>query len=284
MQLINSSNITITNSEIGPCAGNAVSISGGHQISVFDSYIHPKTQSPGCCDHNDGILAVGTSKFLIQGNVIAYGETNIEVRGSSTVTVNGNFLLNPRDEQGGIGPRGSNFQCWGQDRTGPGCTDVVVENNYALSSLDTAQCLYPEATEDSINFGHTNGMIARNSYITGGHSAAVCGLIADLGADNAQFLSNTLIDTGQCGIGIADRTNQLVDSNRVINRNPVDGSGNQAIYVWQGYGAAGNCGPVTVSNNIAIQLKPGGIVSGFWKGAGCDPPHLKQQCFWSASQ
>ena len=279
VQLINSSNITISNSDIGPCAGNAISISGGDQISVFDSYIHPETQSAACCDHNNGILAVGTSNLSIQGNVIAYGETNIEVRGSNTVAVTGNFLLNPRDEQGGIGPRGSNFQCWSQARTGPSCTNVTVENNYALSSLDTAKYLYPEATADSINFGHTNGMIARNNYITGGHSGFGCGLIADLGANDAQFLSNTLIDTGQCGIGIADGTNQLVDGNRVINRNPVDGSGNQAIYVWQGYGTDGVCGPVTVSNNIAIQFKPGGIVAGFWKGAGCDPLTLTGNVF-----
>ena len=279
VQLIGSSNITIRNSDIGPCAGNAVNISGGDQISVFDSYIHPETQSPACCDHNNGILAVATSNLVIQGNVIAYGETNIEVRAGNTVMVTGNFLLNPRDEQGGIGPRGSNFQCWSQARTGPSCTNVTVENNYALSSLDTAQYLYPEATEDSINFGHTEGMIARNNYITGGHSTSGCGLIADLGANDAQFLSNILIDTGQCGIGIADGTNQLVDSNQVINRNPVDGGGNQAIYVWQGYGTDGLCGPVTVSNNIAVQIKPGGVVAGFWKGVGCDPLTLTNNIF-----
>ena len=254
-------------------------ISDGDQIRIFDSYIHPETLSAGCCDHNDGILAVGASNLWIQGNVVAYGESNIEVEGGSAVIVTGNFLLNPRDEQGGTGPRGGNFQCWSQTPTSAGCTNVTVENNYALSSMDTAKYLYSENTQDSINFGHTDGIVARNNYITGGHSGFGCGLIADLGANSAQFLNNVLVDTGQCGIGIADGTNQLVDGNLVINRTPVAGSGNQAIYVWQGYGAAGACGPVMVSNNVAVQLKPDGIVSGFWKGAGCDPLTLSGNVF-----
>jgi Right handed beta helix region len=57
--ITNSRNITIQDSEIGPCRGNAVKISGGDTISIFDSYIHPETlNTSGCCDHNDGILSV----------------------------------------------------------------------------------------------------------------------------------------------------------------------------------------------------------------------------------
>jgi hypothetical protein len=276
VQIINSSNITIQNSEIGPCAGNGVKISGGDGISIFDTYIHPETLSPGCCDNNDGIFAVGTSNLLIQGNVIAYGESNIEVQGGSTVTVIGNFLLNPRGPETA---RGNNFQCWSQSSTSPGCSNVTVQNNYALSSLDTTRYLYPEATEDSISFGFTDGAIAQNNYITGGHGAFGCGLIADKGANSAQFLGNRLVDAGQCGIGIADGTNQLVDGNKVINRNPVAGSGNQGIYVWQFYGSNGICGPATVSNNISVEYKPDGSLSGFWKGPGCDPLTLTNNVF-----
>jgi len=47
---------------------------------------------------------------------------------------------------------------------------VTVQNNYALSSLDTTKYLFPENQEDSINFGFTNGIIASGNYVTGGHS------------------------------------------------------------------------------------------------------------------
>ena len=283
LQIINSTNITVQNSEIGPCAGNAVKISEGDGINIFDSYIHPETLSPGCCDHNDGIFAVGTSNLLIQGNVIAYGESNINVFAGSTVTVTGNLLLNPRGPESA---RGNNFHCWSQTPTGTGCSNVTVNNNYALCSTDTTTYLYPDGCEDDIGFGYTTGIIAQGNFITGGQSAAGCGLIADKRANSAQFLNNKLLDTGQCGIGIADGTNQLVDSNKVLNRNPVPGSGNQGIYVWQSYLANGNCSNVTVSNNISVEYKPNGNQSGFWNGPApynCAPLTLTNNIFGQAA-
>lgn len=269
VRLVKSVNITIRNSEIGPCGGNGVAITGGDGIRIVDSYIHPETLSPGCCDHNDGILALETSHLLIQGNVIAYSETNIEVFGSNSVTILGNFLLNPR----GPFPRGQNVQCWSHAARGttPWCRNVTIENNYLVSSVDTSKYLYPEGTEDSINFGYTNHAVAQNNYITGGHSKSGCGLIADSTVIDAQFRNNKLLDTGQCGIGIADGTNAVVDGNKVLNRTPISGGGNQGIYVWQVHKENGHCGPVSVSNNIALAYKPDGTKSGFWKGQGCDP-------------
>ena len=77
VRIVNSKNITIQDSEIGPCTGNGVSITGGDGINIFDTYIHPETLNSGCCDHNDGVLAVEPTNLQIQGNVIAYGESNI---------------------------------------------------------------------------------------------------------------------------------------------------------------------------------------------------------------
>jgi hypothetical protein len=273
IRITNSTNITIENSEIGPCAGNAVNISGGSGISVFDSYIHPETLSHGCCDHNDGVLAAGTSDLKIQGNVIAYSESNIEVQTGDTVTVVGNLLLNPR------GPeiaRGNNFQCWNN------CTNIVVENNYALSKR-TSNYKYPEATQDSISFGMTDHAVVRNNFISGGHSATGCGLIADYRANNTEFEDNVLVNTGQCGIGIADGKNHIVSGNVIRNSNPVAGAGNQGLYVWQSYGADGECRLVTVSDNVAFELKPDGTVSGYWKGPGCNPTTLSGNTFGKAA-
>jgi Abnormal spindle-like microcephaly-assoc'd, ASPM-SPD-2-Hydin/Right handed beta helix region len=269
VQIINSTNITIQNSEIGPCSGgtsaNAIRINGGNGINIYDSYIHPETlNARGCCDYDDGIFAYGgVQNLLIQGNVIAYGESNIEVQGGAAVNIVGNFLLNPR----GPFPRGQNFQCWEAGGGGAPCSTVTVNNNYTLSSTDTTKYLYPENQEDSINFGFTNGAIAQSNFITGGHSASGCGLIADESANSMQFKSNLLLNTGQCGIGIADGTNQLVDSNEVYNTTPVTGAGNTAIYAWSQYTPA--CGPTTISNNIADEIRADGTHSGYWDGSGC---------------
>jgi Abnormal spindle-like microcephaly-assoc'd, ASPM-SPD-2-Hydin/Right handed beta helix region len=266
VQITNSTNITIQNSEIGPCTGNGVNISGGNGVQIYDSYIHTETQSPSCCDNNDGIFGHdGTQNLTIQGNVIAYGESNIEIQDSSNLTVTGNFLLNPRNDASNAS-RGQNFQCW-QGGLGTGCSSVSLQNNYALSSTNTTLYLYPEQQEDSINFGYTNGAVVQNNYVTGGHSSSGCGLISDSTANGIQFLSNLVLNTGQCGIGIADGTNQLVDSNKVYNTTPVSGGGNTAIYTWKQY--ANPCGPTTISNNIADEVKPDGSHSGFWDGGGC---------------
>src|SRR5882724_5481806 len=98
-------NITIQNAEIGPCGGGGIEISKSSGINIFDSYIHTETLSQGCCDNNDGIYAHNGSKdILVQGNVIAYGESNVEALGVARIRVVVNFLVNPR----GPKPRGQN--------------------------------------------------------------------------------------------------------------------------------------------------------------------------------
>ena len=266
-------NITLHNVEIGPCSGRGIDISKGSGISIFDSYIHPETPSKGCCDNNDGIFAHNdSSDILIQGNVIAYGESNVEGLGVARISVVGNFLLNPR----GPKPRGQNFQCYN------GCSEVTVANNYALSSTDTGKYLYPENQEDSINFGMSDNIAARDNFITGGHSRSGCGIIADDRAKRVQFAGNRILNTGQCGIAIADGTDQQVTGNKIYNTNPVEGGGNTALQVWKQYKPP--CGPVTVSGNIADALKPEGSHSGYWNGGGCDPVTLSGNTFDEAAQ
>jgi len=256
--IINSSNITIEASEIGPCKGNGIKIRGGSGINVVDNYIHPETQSPGCCDHNDGIFAYNAPhNLLIQGNVIAYGESNIEVAGGSSVNVIGNFLLNPR----GPNPRGQQFQCWSN------CSTINVQNNYLLSSRDTVKFLHADATEDSVNFGYSQSFTVQQNFITGGRSLTGCGIIADSYANAGQILKNRLYDTGACGIGLTNGTH-TVSGNSVYNRLPVKGGGNTAIYVAH-YGASGTCGPMTITDNVADSLQIAGSHSGWWYPGGC---------------
>ena len=191
------------------------------KVSITDNYVHPEFTATGCCDTGDGILIEsGSSGVLVQGNVVVYGESNIEVptTGHPEIHVVGNFLLN----RPAPFPRGQQVQAWH-------VSDVWVENNYGLSST-SGTYEYPENQEDAFNFGYTSGtIVAQNNYITGGHSASGCGLIADEAANGCQFLGNSLLNTGQCGIGIASGTSSVVDSNRVLNTTPVRGAGNTSI-------------------------------------------------------
>jgi hypothetical protein len=271
VQVTDSTDITIEASQIGPCGGNGINVNGGGSVRILDSYIHPETQSPGCCDHNDGVLLQNTREATVRGNVIAYGESNVEAPEATTgITVAGNFLLNPR----GPFPRGQNVQTWNT-------ANVVVSDNYTLSSTDTKRYLYPDAQEDSINFGEGTTFLASDNFVTGGHSKSGCGIIADDGANAVRFSANRLVDSGQCGIGIASGTNQVVEGNKIINRTPVRGAGNTALYVWSQYQGVA-CGPVTVAHDIATEIRADGSQSGYWDGGGCDPVTLSHDT-WNAA-
>src|SRR5262249_20744630 len=157
------------------CAGVGIHVKDSDQITVADSYVHPESVAKSCCDTADGIFVEGTTNMLVQGNVIAFGEANIEATGVTHFQVLGNFLLNPHN----AGSRGQNVQVWGMSG------DVTVEQNYALSS-DDPKYGHPYVQEDSINFGFTDGIVAKGNYIQGGKSPSGCGLIADEAANSAQ--------------------------------------------------------------------------------------------------
>jgi Right handed beta helix region len=262
VQVVDSSDITLEASQIGPCGGNGINVSGGSAIRIYDSFIHPETKSSGCCDHNDGILVQNAAQVTVRGNVIAYGESNVEApQGASQLSVVGNFLLNPR----GPFPRGQNVQAWN-------ATGVEVLDNYTLSSR-SKKYAYPDDQEDSINFGMGSGFAAADNYVTGGQSPSGCGIIADDGANTARFSGNRLVDTGACGIGVASGTGQVVVRNEIINRTPVPGGGNTALYVWSQYNGV-PCGPVRVAGNVATEVRKDGTQSGYWDGGGCAPVTL----------
>jgi hypothetical protein len=262
--------VTVEGCEVGPCQGVGIHVMDSDQITVADSYVHPESVAKSCCDTADGIFVERTTNMLVQGNVVAFGEANIEATAVTHFHVLGNFLLNPHNAQS----RGQNVQVWGMS------SDVTVESNYALSS-DDPQYGHPYVQEDSINFGFTDGIVAKGNYVQGGKSPSGCGLIADEAANGAQFLGNVLVDTGQCGIGISSGKNQVVDGNKILNSTPIAGAGNTGLYVWSQY--PDPCGPVTVTNNVSSELKPDMTTeSGYWNGGGCDPVTLGNDV-WDAA-
>eukprot|EP01121_Diplochlamys_sp_Union-15-3_P011901 TRINITY_DN3495_c0_g1_i1.p1 TRINITY_DN3495_c0_g1~~TRINITY_DN3495_c0_g1_i1.p1 ORF type:complete len:217 (-),score=23.29 TRINITY_DN3495_c0_g1_i1:727-1377(-) len=91
----NSNHITVSASNIGTCGGRGIYLSDSTSVSIHDSYVHPQHKVSGCCDTGDSIYVSGCTVVDILGNVLAYGESNIELSDSTNVTINGNFMLNP---------------------------------------------------------------------------------------------------------------------------------------------------------------------------------------------
>jgi hypothetical protein len=119
VMLTNSSNITIHNSEVGPCGAQAITTNGGNNIRVLDSYLHAET--PGIVgrsgnqatfDTGDNIYCNNTTNLLIQGNVIGWGEANVFLRGCGVRRIQGKLLLQS-DCLDQICAAGDNaFRCW----------------------------------------------------------------------------------------------------------------------------------------------------------------------------
>jgi hypothetical protein len=277
--------VTFEDSDIGPCAGRGIYINSGSSNNIYDSYIHVDGASTGCCDTRDGVFLNGSSYNTIQGNVIAFSESNVEDFGNDN-TITGNFMLNPQ----GIFPRGQQIQ------TGNSATNTVISNNLLVSTSDstlgpalgtdsTAPVPYSQGTtssppEDSINIYQSSNTLVDNNYVTGGldaitpgsggcQSPSGCGILgADYQTNSSTITGNIVVDTGQCGIGMGNGTDHVVTNNKVINLNPNSG-GNTAIYIWNQYAPA--CGPVLLNGNVATEIQSSGYASGFWNGGGCAP-------------
>ena len=290
VDLNGASNVTIEHSDIGPCAGRGIYINQGSGNKIYDSYIHVDNVALRCCDTHDGIFVSRSNYDTIQGNVIAYGETNVQTFSASHIVLRGNFLLNPQ----GPFPRGEQIQ------TGVGSNVVITDNllistpeatvGAALGSASAAPIRYGQdetsnRPSDNLSIYTTQNADVENNYITGGLNAAGpnaggvqdptgCGLIADgsttLGPNNVTMKNNILVNTGECAIGIATGRNQTIVGNKAINRNPRLGgsAGNTAIYVWNQYSPTA-CGPVLLRGNIGTLIRSDGYASGYWNGGGC---------------
>jgi hypothetical protein len=265
------SNITISNSNIGPCGqnnsdadSNGIEINGGTGNKIYDSYIHVEnralTNSFSPTASHAGIQGNGTANLTVQGNVVCYGSANVRAFNNGTPStgwvVNGNYLCNPRGYDGS----GNNFQA--VDSYG-----MTVSNNYAFSCVlggSGTQIMCPTAPtylftqnqEDSINFFYhsqppSNAGTISNNYVVGGESGSGDGIIADQFTKGEDVENNIVVNTGQVGIGFDDGVNNTMNANKVWMSNPVT-MNNTAIAVHEDY--AGPCSGDIVTNNIARQV------------------------------
>ncbi|HEY8698313.1 MAG TPA: right-handed parallel beta-helix repeat-containing protein [Rhizomicrobium sp.] len=253
--IADSKNVTIERSEIGPCHGRGIFVNGSAGVFVYDNYIHVEDLTPGCppCDVRDNIFTLKSSNVVIQGNVAAYGESNIELYiGTHDATVTGNFLLNPRTDH----LRGVQFQAGY-------ASNVKVDDNYSLSSADTSKYLYPGQQRDAFNFFQTHDFVARHNYVVGGQFRSGCGITVDKGSSRGRVIENTMVNSGQCGIVVAGGSGHTVQGNKILNLLPVaESPGNVGIIVGSfsdlPCGATGANDRIRISDNIVYQRRPEG--------------------------
>jgi nitrous oxidase accessory protein NosD len=270
-----SSNITVRNSVIGPCAGRGIWVDGGSEISIIGNQIQTQYKPAECCDTGNGVYARLTSAITIDSNDIAYSESNVQLNGVTNAVVSNNTLANPL----GPFPRGQQIQIAGSFGV-PDSQDVLIEGNRLIASQGL-EYNFKENQEDAINVYHAHNVTVRENDVQGGRSPSGCGILVDDSSNEAKILNNRVYNTAQCGIGIANGLNHVVDGNRVLLTEEVPEAGNTAIYTWSQYPAP--CGGVAVTNNVATFLRADGVHSGFYDGGGCEPVTLNNNTFDEAA-
>jgi hypothetical protein len=258
--------VVIHDVELGPCGGPGVRISGRRatRIRVTNSVIHTERSGRAGLDTGAGVyVGDGASTVLVQGNVIERSETNVFAIRARGVRVIGNYLRNPL----GPFPRGTQVQFgW--------VTGGEVSDNFGEVVPERATA-GEHQLEDHINMYASRDIRIEGNYLRGGRSRSGCGItLGDGGRDgsgaNWTARRNTLVRTGNCGIGIGGGTNAVVDGNRVLDPSLPGGQGNVGIYIWDVYGVGG-CAGHTVTNNVVSNRRPEGVYADIYDARTCGP-------------
>jgi Right handed beta helix region len=253
--VVTADNVTIKNSNIGPCNGRGVYLKGVRNFNLLSSTVD-NNKAGTCCERYTTVLVSSSQNVLLQGNVLKRGESIVEVVGStsSNVTISGNQAYDPR----GPFPRGQFVQV--QNNAGP----ITISNNtYSCRASNGCE------QEDAINLYNAHDVtVEGNSVDSGGAIGrdSGCGIITE-SVQSVTIRNNTLRNQyhgsrGGCGIGISGGQNILVEGN------DVSGYGNIAYYV-AAFGSSG-CNNITVRNNSAGK-RPDGTTNAFWTSSSCGP-------------
>ncbi len=239
----NSTSVTIRDSRIGPCDGDAISLSSSAAITVENVAVEDATR---------GIAVKNSRDVVIIESSVMNTNSGIYVLNSTGVAVERNRFIDA----------GRNFVQFDKV-TGPGNS---VVDNIGRNALGASNA------EDFINIYQSTGtadspiVVAGNRLRDGGPSPSGSGImVGDAGGGHIAVTDNLLINPGQAGIGVASGHDIIVSGN-VVYSDPVEWS-NVGIYVWNQYGS--ECERITVAGNNVQWLHATTGVNAAWDANTC---------------
>jgi len=297
----NSSNITIKDSELGPCktdtqnrrpdlthVGAGVFVTGSEGVTVNNVSIHD-TEDAGITifygsrymvtnnlitkTAGSAIKAQGISNIIIKNNKINTVGTGIYVASSSNAQVLNNNLAHIQGT-----PR-ANFVQFNKV-TGAGnrimCNSGIQDAYGTVGSLDSI--------EDNISLYASSGtssdpiLVVGNKVKHGGPSKTGSGImLGDNGGSNIIARDNVVVNSGNVGIGVSGGTNIQVINNKLFSvALPIT---NNAIPVWNYNMGAVLCDHIMVTGNQVHWMTPYGPERKVWSNSTCTNTEFNSNVF-----
>lgn len=287
----NSSQITITNSVLGPCTtsptnptpndlttlGTGIFVTGsnhvtvnqvtvnntsGAGISVIGGNTYSITQNSVTNALDAAIKVQGASSVSIQGNTVKTSTSGIYVAQGSTINVQGNNLAHIQGK-----PRGNFVQF--NNVTGAG--NRISCNTGLQDPLGTANSL--DSIEDDISLYQSSGLatdpilVVGNKVSGGGPSATGGGImLGDSGGSYITAMDNVVITPGGYGMSATGGTNLVIKNNKIYSTSTsIDGD---PLVVYD-YNPALACSTVSVQGNQTNWANQWGPVTAGTNWGGC---------------
>lgn len=244
--------ITITNSEIGPCGGAGILVRGATNVTIKDSYLH---------DTGGKLVEASNVKNLsVRRSQLARGTAGVYAQGSSGVEVVENRFFNMR---------------------GPFPAGQFVQFNQVTGSYNRIFCNVGENQmgqsnpEDAINLFKSSGTLESylhvygNKIKGGGPSTSGGGIMLGDGGSSSFIKANNnkLVNPGQYGVAVAGGSTIDVYNNQIYA--VAQSFTNVGLYAWNQY--PGTCENISIFSNEVKYLNKDGSQNGFWDGQNCGP-------------
>lgn len=269
LDLSGQSNKIIENIRIVNAPGVAIKLGNARNITIRNVFI----DGAGA----EAIEMEGATNITIENNLITKATSGVYALSSQNVKVNNNQFVNVRQRiiNGQIAGRGQFVQF-----NGVGGTGNEVRNNKGENFADESD------PEDCVSLFNTSNVIVSGNTFRGGvsqkkkviqvapnqfrevpvSSESGSGIMSgDHDGTNQLIENNTIINTGNVGIGVAGGTNIRVLNNKIYSeRNLVS---NNPLYVAD-Y-SPGVCSNITVRGNRVTWTDKNGSKNNGWNSGDC---------------
>jgi len=261
------SNIKITNSEIGPCKGHGIYLTGGSSYTISNNYVH---------DTWNNIAIEFASNVSVIRNILDKGSSGVygqRVQGFRVERNEINNQLGPHPEGqavqfNSVSGAGNTIKCntirndvyWGTPpHVGIPVTGADVRNEDKINTFGSS------GTPDSPI------LIAGNKILGGGSSPSGTGInVGDTfdgpGAYTDVF-ENIVVNPGQAGIALSGGTRMRFRNNKVFGAKAA--YTNVGITAWKAYGDGHPCVDIEVTGNKVNWFNRDGAPTPNWGDGKC---------------